>query len=161
MIVKIPFKITSPTVTDLVEKLSTSGDFLLDVDDGLEIILDNVREDLYNQFDEKQNTWTKNAKYTINKKERLGADERIMHESKIRGQRLRDEYRKIGIVANRTIRLTYPSSKPYSKLLDKGGVIQSDDNAKRSARARAIERQNTQKYYDSLDDEFFRAMRGK
>jgi hypothetical protein len=114
----------------------------------LQELLSGVRQDVYEQFDEKQNEWTPLARYTVNKKEKAGSDERILHEG--RSNTLREAYADAGEVVNGKLIYSFPTDKkPYAKD-HQFGVTGTEADSLRKA---------LQKEADYLDMEYERALR--
>src|SRR3954470_20414464 len=116
-----PIYLECPDIEQMLRDFQTNINELEDSTRAHNLLLSQTQLDVYNQFDEKQDEWRPNRPYTKRKKERRGADMRIMHESKIQGERLRDEYAKTGQATRDEMTWYYPlSAKPYAKDLDKG-----------------------------------------
>lgn len=119
----------SPTLKTLMSDFRASLAELQNSTRAMSIVLEETQIDIDEQFDEKQGEWKQNAPFTIRKKERNNQDLRVMHESTQKGLRLRDAYKTAGVVVGAELTYFYPLNKPYAKLLQKGGTIDSLDSA--------------------------------
>lgn len=153
------FSFSSPTLEDWIRKIETSRAYMLDTTDQATYILAETRIDVYSQFDQNQGRWKPLKPFTVQKKERLDADPRILHQTRPgEGLRLKDAYKKAGKVQDGKVIYAYPPEKPYAKDHQEGAEITSPSRRgdKRSAQTRARERGIAKSLESFLDDEFLR-----
>ena len=146
----------SPTVKDWIETIKTQRAELLDVRPQMNVLLEAIREDIDSQFDENQSKWKPLRPFTLDKKESLDADLRILHETREgQGLRLRDAYKQAGKVTNDgTLIWDYPIQKPYAEELDKGAVVAKSEKATGGTRRKPSGKKQDS-YNDKLDDEYY------
>jgi hypothetical protein len=119
----------------------------------MNVLLEAVRKDIDSQFDEKQGEWKPLKPYTIEKKQAMNADMRILHETKSgQGLRLRDAYAKAGFVdGNGRLAYSYPVEKPYA-IEHQEGRIDATIDRKPTKKKRKT---RVEKFAEGLDEEFF------
>lgn len=156
------FNFTSPTTIEWLRLIEAHKTELLDTTQEATIALYQTQEDVYAQFDQKQSQWTPLKEFTVNKKQRLDLDSRILHETKKgQGVRLRDAYRKTGRVENGKLIFFYPPSKPYAKEHQEGATINAPKRRKKeyeSPRAYGIRKNQEKRDIEFLDTQFLRSI---
>lgn len=152
------FFMFSPTINDWQKAILIAQNELLNPKEAMEAILDKVREDVDMQFDENQGRWTPLHPYTIERKTKLKADMRILHETRQgQGLRLRDAYKQTGYVTNNGVLVyTYPPEKPYAKDHQMGVGSQTRTTARRERGPNGRERSDRDRELKRLDALFDR-----
>lgn len=145
------FEIRSPTVEEWLKTYHSARAELENPRMQMESLLEAYQEDIDSQFDEKQGEWQSLAKFTVEKKKKLGADPRILHETKEgQGLRLRDAYRKAGHVDNDgLLTYSYPVEKPYAKEHQQG-IADTEKKRPKMDRMLAREMARLDKEYDDM-----------
>lgn len=156
------FVMWSPTVDDWLEKMVSKRTELLDARPQMQAVLERTRIDVESQFTGKQGEWKPLATYTIEKKERMDADPRILHETKIgEGLTLRETWGKTGHVTEQgVLEFTYPAEKPYAKDHQEGATIDSPDRKTKQYYRKPSKRELSDRKRETkrLDDEYDRIM---